>query len=67
MPQWSLYRSGYRWCTKCEKFYKTDVRFCPVCKRRLRIKPRGKVARGRMQTVEEIENGYRFTTKIDVV
>ena len=41
------YYKGYKWCSRCGKAYLTDSKFCPVCGRVLRKKPRMRKFRDR--------------------
>jgi len=34
------YRNGYRYCKKCELYFKTSSIRCPICRNILRAKPK---------------------------
>jgi len=37
-----MYIMGFKWCDRCTTMMKIDDINCPICKRRLRTKPRAK-------------------------
>ena len=38
------YRDGYKYCSRCQLYYKTEEKRCPVCRTILRCNPRKKNA-----------------------
>ena len=38
----SMYEKGYKYCSRCGRFWKTEDVRCPVCHGLLRAKPRRK-------------------------
>jgi len=35
-----IYDSGYKYCSRCGEAYLTQLEYCPICGRKLRIKGR---------------------------
>ena len=37
---YSKYAEGFKWCSGCAKFIKTEEIKCPICKTQLRVGPK---------------------------
>ena len=38
----SKYSNGYKWCSRCSKYYQTKKSYCEICGTRLRYRPHKK-------------------------
>jgi hypothetical protein len=57
----SLYELGWRYCGKCEKFFKVVGRKCLVCGEWLRWKPRGRALQEYNKRNGVYDKAYRMT------
>jgi len=60
------YANGYKYCSRCRAYYKTDDVRCPYCRILLRSSPRKKKFLRNVKTVEALSEVEGESSKIEV-